>query len=120
MITFEQFMKEINNLPTTNVVKMFNAFSEKHSLQDEFYQMEDLDILLEDKTPMEVLNSLAEGFDKDKSYIQMDGYGNYASFSGKDVEDYIRENGYLTEIWEDESLWEDEIDTSLYEDEEEY
>lgn len=80
---------------------MFNAFSEKHSLQESFFGMEDLDYLLEGKTPLEVLNSLAEGFDKD-------------------VEDYIRENGYLTEIWEDESLWEDEIDTSLYEDEEEY
>ena len=117
MITFEQFMKELNNLPTTNVVKMFNAFSEKHSLQESFFGMEDLDILLEGKTPLEVLNSLAEGFDKDDSYIQMNGYEYYVSFSGKDVEDYIRENGYLTEIWEDESLWEDEINTSLYEEE---
>lgn len=117
MITFEQFMKELNNLPTTNVVKMFNAFSEKHRLQEEFYQMEDLDIFLEGKTPMEVLNSLAEGFDKDKSYIQQNGYGYYVSFSGTEVENYIKENGYLSEIWEDESLWEEEIDTSLYENE---
>lgn len=120
MITYNEFLKEINNLPTSNVVKIFNDFSVKHNLQESFFGMEDLDYLLEGKTPMEVLNSLAEGFDKDKSYIQRNGYGYYNSFSGKEVENYIRENGYLSEIWEDESLWEDEIDTSLYEDEEEY
>lgn len=117
MITFEQFTKEINVLPTSKVVKVFNAFSEKHRLQEEFYEMADLDVLLQDKTPLEVLNSLAEGFDKDKSYIQQNGYGYYVSFSGTEVEKYIKENGYLSEIWEDESLWEEEIDTSIYEDE---
>lgn len=117
MITYNEFLKEINNLPTSNVVKIFNDFSVKHNLQESFFGMEDLDYLLEGKTPMEVLNSLAEGFDKDKSYIQMNGNGYYVSFSGKEVENYIREYGYLSEIWEDESLWEDEIDTSLYEEE---
>ena len=120
MITYNEFLKEINNLPTSNVVKIFNDFSVKHNLQESFFGMEDLDYLLEGKTPLEVLNSLAEGFDKDDSYVQRNGYGYYVSFSGKEVENYIRENGYLSEIWEDESLWEDEIDTSLYEDEEEY
>lgn len=120
MFTLQQFENEFNNLTIDEQVEIFNKFCDKHNLTKQFYDMSCLDDFLMSSTPLEVLNRLAEGFDKDKSYIQMDGYGNYASFSGKDVEDYIREYGYLTEIWEDESLWEDKIDTSLYEDEEEY
>lgn len=120
MITFEQFENEFNNLSNNEQIEIFNNFCDKCNLQEQFYEMTLLDELLMNSTPLEVLNSLEEGFDKDKEYIQQDGYGNYKSYNGIEVRLYIREYGYLTEIWEDESLWEDKIDTSLYEDEEEY
>ena len=69
-------------------------------------------------TPLEVLNSLDEGFDKDKDYIQQNGYGNYESYNGIEVRLYISESGYMSEIYENESLWCDTIDTTPYEEEE--
>ena len=81
--------------------------------------MSSLDDLLMNSTPLEVLNSLEEGFDKDKDYIQQNGYGNYESLSGIEVRLYISESGYMSEIFEDESLWCDTIDTTPYEEEDE-
>lgn len=83
--------------------------------------MSSLDDFLMSSTPLEVLNSLEEGFDKDKDkdYIQQNGYGNYESLSGIEVRLYISESGYMSEIYEDESLWCDTIDTTPYEEEDE-
>ena len=119
-MTFAQFENEFNNLSNNEQIEIFNNFCDKCNLQEQFYEMTFLDELLMNSTPLEVLNSLEEGFDKDKEYIQQDGYGNYKSYNGIEVRLYISESGYLPEIWENETLWEEKIDTSLYEDEEEY
>ena len=119
MFTFENFTCEFDNLSNNEQVEIFNKFCERNNLTEQFYEMSTLDDLLMGSTPLEVLNSLEEGFDKDKDYIQQNGYGNYKSFSGKEVREYISESGYISEIFEDEGLWYDTIDTTPYEDEEE-
>lgn len=119
MFTFENFTCEFDNLSNNKQVEIFNKFCERNNLTEQFYEMSTLDDLLMGSTPLEVLNSLEEGFDKDKDYIQQNGYGNYESFSGKEVREYISESGYISEIFEDEGLWYDTIDTTPYEDEEE-
>lgn len=119
MFTFENFTCEFDNLSNNEQVEIFNKFCERNNLTEQFYEMSTLDDLLMGSTPLEVLNSLEEGFDKDKDYIQQNGYGNYKSFSGKEVREYISESGYISEIFEDEGLWCDTIDTTPYEDEEE-
>lgn len=119
MFTLKDFENEFNNLTTSDQVGIFNKFCESNNLTEQFYEMSTLDDLLMGSTPLEVLNSLEEGFDKDKDYIQQNGYGNYKSFSGKEVREYISESGYISEIFEDEGLWYDTIDTTPYEDEEE-
>lgn len=118
MMTFAQFENEFNNLSNNKQVEIFNKFCDKYNLTEQFYGMSSLDDFLMSSTPLEVLNSLEEGFDKDKDYIQQNGYGNYESLSGIEVRLYISESGYMSEIFEDESLWCDTIDTTPYEDEE--
>lgn len=119
MITLKQFENEFNNLSNNEQVEIFNKFCDKYNLQEQIYDMSSLDDFLNGSTPLEVLNSLEEGFDKDKDYIQQNGYGNYESYNGIEVRLYISESGYISEIYEDESLWCDTIDTTPYEDEEE-
>lgn len=117
MMTFAQFENEFKNLSNNKQVEIFNKFCDKYNLTERFYEMSCLDDLLAGNSPLEVLNSLEEGFDKDKDYIQQNGYGNYESLSGIEVRLYISECGYISEIFEDESLWYDTIDTTPYEDE---
>ncbi len=119
MITLKQFENEFNNLSNNEQVEIFNKFCDKYNLQEQIYDMSSLDDFLNGSTPLEVLNSLEEGFDKDKDYIQQNGYGNYESYNGIEVRLYISESGYISEIFEDEGLWYDTIDTTPYEDEEE-
>lgn len=119
MITLKQFENEFNNLSNNDQVEIFNKFCDKHNLTEQFYEMSTLDDLLAGKSPLEVLNSLEEGFDKDRGYIQQNGYGKYKSLNGIEVRLYISESGYISEIFENEGLWYDTIDTTPYEDEEE-
>lgn len=118
MFTFKNFENEFNNLSNNEQVEIFNKFCDKYNLTEQFYGMSSLDDFLMSSTPLEVLNNLEEGFDKDKDYIQQNGYGNYVSLSGIEVRLYISESGYMSEIYEDESLWDSVIDTTPYEDEE--
>ena len=117
MMTFKNFENEFNNLSNNKQVEIFNKFCDKYNLTEQFYEMSSLDDFLMSSTPLEVLNSLEERFDKD--YIQQNGYGNYESLSGIEVRLYISESGYMSEIFEDESLWCDTIDTTPYEEEDE-
>lgn len=119
MMTFAQFENEFNNLSNNKQVEIFNKFCDKYNLTEQFYEMSSLDDFLMSSTPLEVLNSLEEGFDKDKDYIQQNAYGNYESLSGIEVRLYISESGYMSEMFEDESLWCDTIDTTPYEEEDE-
>lgn len=119
MITLKQFENEFNNLSNNEQVKIFNKFCDEYNLTEQFYEMSTLDDLLAGNSPLEVLNSLEEGFDKDKDYIKQNGYGHYESFSGMEVRLYISESGYISEIFENESLWYDTIDTTPYEDDDE-
>lgn len=119
MMTFAQFENEFNNLSNNKQVEIFNEFCNKYNLTQQFYEMSSLDDFLMSSTPLGVLNSLEEGFDKDKDYIQQNGYGHYESLSGIEVRLYISESGYMSEIYEDESLWCDTIDTTPYEEEDE-
>ena len=119
MFTFKNFENEFNNLSNNEQVEIFNKFCDKYNLTYQFYEMSSLDDFLMSRTSLEVLNSLEEGFDKDKDYIQQNGYGNYESLSGIEVRLYISESGYMSEIYEDESLWCDTIDTTPYEEEDE-
>lgn len=119
MFTFKNFENEFNNLPTEVQVEIFNKFCEEHNLTEYFYDMSSLDDLLMGCSPLEVLNRIEEGFDKDKDYIQQNGYGNYESFNKKEVREYISESGYISEIYENENIWYDKIDSAKYEDEEE-
>ena len=118
MITLKQFENEFNNLSNNEQVDIFNKFCDKYNLTEQFYEMSCLDDFLAGNSPLEVLGSLDEGFDKDKDYIQQDGYGNYKSLNGIEVRLYISESGYISEIFENEGLWYDTIDTTPYEDEE--
>lgn len=119
MFTFKNFENEFNNLSNNEQVEIFNKFCDKYNLTQQFYEMSSLDDFLMSSTHLGVLNSLEEGFDKDKDYIQQNGYGNYESLSGIEVRLYISESGYMSEIYEDESLWCDTIDTTPYEEEDE-
>lgn len=119
MFTFKNFENEFNNLSNNEQVEIFNKFCDKYNLTEQFYEMSSLDDFLMSSTPLEVLNSLEEGFDKNKDYIRQNGYGNYESLSGIEVRLYISESGYMSEIFEDESLWCDNIDTTPYEGEDE-
>lgn len=119
MFTFKNFENEFNNLSNNEQVEIFNKFCDKYNLTEQFYGMSSLDDFLMSNTPLEVLNSLEEGFDKDKDYIQQNGYGNYESYNGIEVRLYISESGYMSEIYENESLWDNVIDTTPYEEEDE-
>lgn len=70
MFTLQQFENEFNNLTIDEQVEIFNKFCDKHNLTKQFYDMSCLDDFLMSSTPLEVLNSLEEGFDKNKDYIQ--------------------------------------------------
>lgn len=119
MMTFKDFENEFNNLSTNEQIEIFNKFSDKHNLQENFYEMSSLDDLLAGNSPLEVLGSLAEGFDHNKQFIQLDGYGKYQSHNTLDVRLYIQESGYMSEIFEEENIWYDKIDSTEYEEDEE-
>lgn len=82
MFTFKNFENQFNNLSNNEQVEIFNKFCDKYNLTEQFYEMSSLDDFLMSSTPLGVLNSLEEGFDKYKDYIQQNGYGNYESLSG--------------------------------------
>jgi hypothetical protein len=81
--------------------------------------MELLDEFLAGYSALVVLGSLAEGFDHNKPYIKLDGDGNYASFNFLEIREYIIESGYISEIFNNENLWYDKIDSTIYEEEDE-
>ena len=111
-----KFLKELDD---NKVIELHNNYCEKNSYFDDcIYQMGELDEILSGKTPTEVIDALASGFNTSDDYFT---YGIYGVSSFDSISDcnsldydklaeYVIDNESLEELFDEDELKEAFLD----------
>ena len=122
MTRYEAIKEAIENMNSDDIIALHNDYCENSGYMDDFvYSMEEIDEMLNGKTPDEILNMSFYGdFKPCDDYFTFDGYGNLVSFDCAsdskspiyidDIARYVDDN--------DDSLGASDIDDILLEYEE--
>lgn len=131
-MTYERFEEIFNNLEDWKKIQLWNDLCDDHAYEERLYDMDDLDELLGDRKPSELLTMVDSEFSYYDDYFYFDGYGRLCSVkyletffeTGRGdieeiydrlksegcMEEWAKENDpdYDDEDWEDEDEEEDE------------
>ena len=111
----EKLVEYINSMKTDEIVELHNSYCEAAGYEDDrIYSMDELDELLEGRTPMDILlRGFYGDFNPRHAFFWFNGYGNLESadymsgtpISAEDIADYI--------LSKEDSLGNDEIQEIL-------
>ena len=95
-------IEAFGRMTTNEFIHFYNAYlDENHYQEDKIYFLEDIDEILGDIKPSEVLQLFANGiYNSSDDYFRFDGYGNIVTMDEFDVLDHIDVNNiteYLLE-----------------------
>lgn len=95
-------IEAFGGMTTDEFIHFYNAYlDENHYQEDKIYFLEDIDEILGDIKPSEVLQLFANGiYNSSDDYFRFDGYGNIVTMDEFDVLDHIDVNNiteYLLE-----------------------
>lgn len=95
-------IEAFDRMTTNEFIHFYNAYlDENHYQEDKIYFLEDIDEILGDIKPSEVLQLFANGiYNSSDDYFRFDGYGNIVTMDESDVLDHIDVNNiteYLLE-----------------------
>lgn len=131
-MTYERFKELFGDLNNAEKIQLWNGLCEDYAYGEVLYNMDDLDYLLGDMKPSELLTKVDDDFNYNDDYFYFDGYGRLCSVNYLEIffetgrgdigeiydwleshdklQDFAEENDpdYNDEDWEDEEEDEDE------------
>lgn len=78
-MTFEKFEEIFNNLNDAEKIELWNDLCDDYAYDERLYNMDDLDELLGDRKPSELLTMVDDDFSYNDDYFYFDGYGRLCS-----------------------------------------
>lgn len=78
-MTYERFKELFGDLNDAEKIQLWNDFCEDYAYGEVLYNMDDLDDLLGNKKPSELLTMVDDDFNYNDDYFYFDGYGRLCS-----------------------------------------
>ena len=78
-MTFEKFEKIFETLDDSEKVELWNVLCGEYCYEETLFSMDELDDLLGDKKPSELLTMVDDDFNYNDDYFYFDGYGRLCS-----------------------------------------
>lgn len=74
-MTYERFREIFSNLEDWKKIQLWNDLCDDYAYEERLYNMDELDELLGEKKPSELLRMVGDGFSYDDDYFYFDAYG---------------------------------------------
>lgn len=78
-MTYETFKELFNSLNDAEKIELWNDLCDDYAYEERLYNMDDLDELLGDRKPSELLTMVDDNFSYNDDYFYFDGYGRLCS-----------------------------------------
>ena len=78
-MTYERFKELFNSRYDSEKIELWNDFCDDYAYEERLYHMDDLDELLGDRKPSELLTMVDDDFSYNDDYFYFDGYGRLCS-----------------------------------------
>lgn len=78
-MTYERFKELFNSRYDSEKIELWNDFCDDYACEERLYNMDDLDELLGDRKPSELLTMVDDDFSYNDDYFYFDGYGRLCS-----------------------------------------
>lgn len=78
-MTYETFKELFNSLNDAEKIELWNDLCDDYAYEERLYNMDDLDELLGDRKPSELLTMVDDDFSYNDDYFYFDGYGRLCS-----------------------------------------
>ena len=78
-MTYERFKELFNSCYDSEKIKLWNDLCDDYAYEERLYNMDDLDDLLGDRKPSELLTMVDDDFSYNDDYFYFDGYGRLCS-----------------------------------------
>ena len=130
-MTFEKFEKIFETLDDSEKVELWNVLCSEYCYEETLFSMDELDDLLGDKKPSELLTMVDDDFNYNDDYFYFDGYGRLCSVNyleiffetGRgdigEIYEWLKDNDKLQEFAEENDPDYNEEDWEEVEDDEE-
>ena len=130
-MTFEKFEKIFETLDDSEKVELWNELCDEYRYEETLFSMDELDDLLGDKKPSELLTMVDDDFNYNDDYFYFDGYGRLCSVNyleiffetGRgdigEIYEWLKDNDKLQEFAEENDPDYNEEDWEEVEDDEE-
>lgn len=91
----EKRLKEyIENMDSDDLRLLHNEYCYSNNYDDEIFYMQDLNEILSNKNPLEILDSVSSKFNINDDYAKFNGYGWIESINSYDIKNHV----YIDEI----------------------
>lgn len=98
-MTFEKFEEIFNELSDAEKIVLWNDLCDDYAYEERLYNMDDLDELLGDRKPSELLTMVDDDFSYNDDYFYFDGYGRLCSVD--DFDEFVANGrGDIEEIYD--------------------
>ena len=98
-MTFEKFEKIFETLDDSEKVELWNVLCGEYCYEETLFSMDELDDLLGDKKPSELLTMVDDDFNYNDDYFYFDGYGRLCSVNYLEIF-FNQGRGDIGEIYE--------------------
>ena len=98
-MTFEKFEKIFETLDDSEKVELWNVLCGEYCYEETLFSMDELDDLLGDKKPSELLAMVDDDFNYNDDYFYFDGYGRLCSVNYLEIF-FSQGRGDIGEIYE--------------------
>ena len=98
-MTFEKFEKIFETLGDSEKVELWNVLCGEYCYEETLFSMDELDDLLGDKKPSELLTMVDDDFNYNDDYFYFDGYGRLCSVNYLEII-FSQGRGDIGEIYE--------------------
>ena len=98
-MTFEKFEKIFETLDDSEKVELWNVLCGEYCYEETLFSMDELDDLLGDKKPSELLTMVDDDFNYNDDYFYFDGYGRLCSVNYLEIF-FETGRGDIREIYE--------------------
>ena len=98
-MTFEKFGKIFETLDDSEKVELWNVLCSEYCYEETLFSMDELDDLLGDKKPSELLTMVDDDFNYNDDYFYFDGYGRLCSVNYLEIF-FSQGRGDIEEIYE--------------------
>ena len=98
-MTYERFKELFGDLNDAKKIELWNDLCDDYAYEERLYNMNDLDELLGDRKPSELLTMVNDDFNYNDDYFYFDGYGRLCSVNYLEIF-FSQSRGDIGEIYE--------------------